>query len=798
MKQTIKVNILMKFLMLAVYTTCVFGTQAALQITNNPTEVIPEREVNINGNSITVTYNISEIVEVIDNVESNMKHHSIPGFGQCSEEGKPMLPMRIDTFRVPYGFDITLSTFVGQQQTLPCIYSGVPTPEFENSPNPKSLVQTSSFEGIFPAQNCEILTSYNLRGEKIIEIAVSPIQYDFSNGEATITPNLSYTIKYTPSESMYTLNNNANLTKSQSTNNTFLDEFLTSALVENVNEIGGFNLCDTEGFEGSVGYIVLTTDKYLDYVKYFERWKKILGYTTHIISRPTWNNHTEVLSAIRECRKMNDNIQYLLIIGDYDDVPSMISYRLSKSHCYDGLYGTLPEGGFIPDIYIGRIPVNNTTEINNVLKKLIWTEMCPIIDENFYKNAVHCAKFEIKDNAPNMEDRRFVLTSEEIRDYVHTKGITSTRFYNADSNANPQYYSNKYSFGQAIPAELQIPNFNWDCNVSDIIKQINNGCLYALYRGHGLRTGWAGVGLYTSTLPQLSNNELYPIIFSITCLTGKFNENCFAEQILKMPEAGALAVIASSEASLSGYNDSLIEGMFDAIWPSPGLLPRFNDPSIGFISKTPNPTYRLGHILEQGLFRMNEQWGTVDKDRVKYQYELFHLFGDPSMYFFTENPKQFSNVEISRDWRGIYVNTNGEPASISFYNSMTDTAHKYETDKIFYHTDDQENTIVCLTGHNRLTYLDGITIPLSEDFGYTPSYRGNAVTYSSIGDLHSITPETSFVTISDINGKIIKSIDTESDINISDVEFPSNIIQGVYIVTKYVDGVIKDTKKIII
>lgn len=773
-----------------------FGSTAEVTVVDAVQCAVPDRNVEVVDNSITVSYTFPEIREVTVPADSSLVYHSIPGFGQCNEAGKPMLPMRIDTFRVPYGYEVSIAVANGDSRSVSCRYAGAAEALTDSSGESPLLTEASPYEGVFPAATGSILSTYTLRGETLAEVVVSPMQYDYESGTATINGSVTYTLTFSPMEAVLSTDSDRG---GIAYSDRHLSEFLANSLVVNPNKIGGASLADTDGFEGSVGYIIVTTDEYLDAVRNFERWKNILGYTTHIISRPKWSSGSEVLAAIRECRRMNDDIQYLIIFGDNDDVPSMTSNRY-KEHLTDSYFGTMPNSGFIPDIYIGRVPVGGIGEANAVINKIVRAEMCPVEEEDFYRNAIHCAKFDIGKNGRNIEDRRFVLTSEEIRNYVYTKGINAHRFYSADGIANPQFFSNYYSFGQAIPAELQRPSFPWSCSSMDIVDKFNEGCFYAFYRGHGTVSGWAGVGLYSSSLSKLSNDELFPTVFSITCLTGKFDDNCFAEQLLRKRDAGASSVIAASEVSYSGYNDSLIEGMMDAIWPNPGLLPRFNIPQIGNVTQTPAIVKRLGHILEQGLFRMNEQWGTYSKNTSLYQYEVFHLFGDPSMYFFTEKPIDFSDVEIVRDETGIHVSTNGELASISFFNQATGTAYKYETDEIFFPTDDQKNTIVCLTGYNHRTYLNGIQTPIAEEPELSPAIirctsKNNAV--ASVKVFPGNISRNITVSISDITGRHICSTSLQTDMNAADLELPLAEAGGVYVVSLCVDGTVVDTKKII-
>ena len=95
--------------------------------------------------------------------------------------------------------------------------------------------------------------------------------------------------------------------------------------------------------------------------------------------------------------------------------------------------------------------------------------------------------------------------------------------------------------------------------------------------------------------------------------------------------------------SYSGHNDAMALGMFDAIWPglsTNGLMQKYND------ALTPlSPTFELGQILDQGLYRMSETFGAGSAGQIgkKHTYKIFHCFGDPSMMIYTEKPTNFTN-----------------------------------------------------------------------------------------------------------------------------------------------------------
>ena len=175
---------------------------------------------------------------------------------------------------------------------------------------------------------------------------------------------------------------------------------------------------------------------------------------------------------------------------------------------------------------------------------------------------------------------------------------------------------------------------------SDITNEINNGKFYVLHRDHGFNdgSGWAHPRYVVSDINKLNNDDELPVVFSMNCFTGKFNEDeCFAEAFIRRENGGCVGIFAASNESYSGYNDALVMGMFDAIWSNPGLNPEFGSGGNNVYIQTPPDIYSLGDVLNHGLVRMEETWRGA-KSYHQYSNEIFIYFGDPAMKIWTVQP----------------------------------------------------------------------------------------------------------------------------------------------------------------
>ena len=635
------------------------------------------------SDSIVVTYDFSFAKIIEDDLYEGTIWWQIDGFSINDISGEAALPVKLDSYEIPVGYTATItvvdSSYVDYGYELtparqPLVDSGN---EFYTKDN---VIAISAYSGFAPNSVIDASETQIYRKTHIQKIRVFPIQYDSSNKKVRAYTRIKYKITYTPEPSINVASEDA-LGNSIST------------------------LSDTSD-SNRQDYLIITTNKYLDAASRFAEWKKLLGFNVHLAVNDSWTS-SSIKTAVANTYQSYPNLYYLLIIGDHEDVPGENS--ITKYPCVTDLYYGCLDGNndYTPDIYRGRISVSTLEEANVVIDKIINYEKTPPINSSFYNTGVNCSYFQ-DTNCDGYADRRFAQTSEDIRDYLISQGKTIERIYCTGGNVTPLYWNN----GENVPTELLKPTFAWDGNYTDIINAINSGRFYVFHRDHGGEIAWGDPYFTTNHINQLSNGHLLPIVFSINCLTGKFNYNgtCFAESFLRKQDGGCVAIYAATEKSLTGYNNALAIGMFDAIWNNPGLKVSVSS-GYPLGEETPAPTYRLGQILDQGLNRMQEIF-TANLTYNKYQREIYHCFGDPSMRIYTSQPTEFSNVTVNRVIGNVTVNLSGVTADITFYDHRTGEVLCHRgASSASYSTRLPQFVSVCVSDHNKIPYIDNGTIP---------------------------------------------------------------------------------------
>ncbi len=601
----------------------------------------PLRSVIDHGvNGIEVSYSFSDPQQFQkSNKNTDYVMLSIMDFSHLQEVGKPALPSHIDLVAVPDGADykLVINNDIAMVKASAMVYpalkpardtQGAAEPEFEIN---KSFYNT---DAVYPQQSVTIIGEMKYRGIRMLKVQVCPVQYNPATSKLYIHSDISYEIEF----------NGANrYTDYSKHTKTFMDNIQNYPLNN-----GSFSKESNQYYSqnaanpsvGSKNYIIITHSNFAAAADSIANWKRQLGYSVEVVSASSWTTADVKTAVHTRFQNWTPKPDYLLIIGDDEDVPAETYYTDANEAFGSDLYYVCMDGNgdFVPDMAKGRISPSDAANAMMQVQKIINYERNPIQDSAFYTNGLNCAQFQ-DDNEDSYADRRFLHTSEDIRDYVLTKGYNSQRIYYTDSDVTPLNYNNGYySNGQALPTVLlKSSGFSWNGGATEIASAINQGKFFVFHRDHGFAggSGWAHPYFVNSKISNLNNGDKLPVVFSINCHTGEFTlPSCFAETFMRRANGGSVGIFAASYYSYSGYNDGLSLGLIDGLWSNPGLVPNFGNGGVSNPNLTThNDIIKMGDLMNHSLTRMVQTWGSS-----KYTNELFHYFGDPAMRIWKQKP----------------------------------------------------------------------------------------------------------------------------------------------------------------
>ncbi len=803
-----------------------YSTRTTVPSTTVP---MPQRDVvTLEDGSIRVTYTFTGALLKPDDVYPGRYWWTIGGFGFTETSSSPALPVRIDVFPVPAGKIPTLKniTYLNNPFFRYGLAPGrVPLDENDTEgytqSNVKPLLGSNTQ---VPVKNVYIHSMDSYRGENIVRVAVFPIKYQDGTTDVLTFKQISYTVSFEDddSESPVLMVDGSDIERAR--DDYFPYHFLLAPPSGgSYPTVGGDSGSGESGSGGTKwnlakevkkSYLVLTTDRLISSTTDFVTWKRKQGFNVIVESAPEWTYKT-AKAKVDQVFTENPDLYHLLIVGGHEDVPGrLIASRISGlgTHYTDYYYsykGSSLEK--MPDISVGRIPFTDLLECENVLKKICRYEKGGFsVDDQAKFTSI--AYFEDRDK-DGYEDKRFALTGNEIYDYatvIHR--LDGERIFKAESDVNPNYWNKtKFADGTVIPTALRKPTFAWNGSATDIQNSINGGCSILTYRGHGLVNQWESLKYYTSNIRALENSQL-PMVLSICCLTGKYDaSDCFASTFLSSEKNGCVGVIASSEKAYPGYTDSFVEGMIDAIWPSPGLVPRFGV-SVGTPSVTPIGLRAIGDIMNQGFMRMSETYGVVSADYKTLTKEEFHLFGDPSMTLNFQKKAWARNIitkiertPISDERDDTLLGTPLQSSSITvslersayigLYNTVTKESKMYYGQMLWYLSDDDpDNWAVTIYDYDLVPYLElkyeigaeiiGPILPINPTIAKISSSTTTCNVMLDDMDEISAQPE---LEVRNTYGAVVSRTQCEEGVSDYSIDI-SGLNSGIYVVSLSLEG----------
>ncbi len=421
-------------------------------------------------------------------------------------------------------------------------------------------------------------------------------------------------------------------------------------------------------------FMIFAHTDFLDAAQRLAEWKTGRGMVTRVIEVGPRNMDTkeEIKARIKnhfdEC---DIRPSFVLLLGDAEFVPTWTMPRpiLQGDMATDQPY-TCMDADPIQDIAIGRIPVDTAEQAEWAVDRIKAYEGTPPTDCDFYRKVTLAAQFDccVFEGLLGQEYINPTWVSEYLRNHFQAAGYSVERIYDVTEwddrmynvlglDSTPRFFMNGLFLGY-LPGSFDIApgmGFDWDNNGNDVAEAINDGRLLVWGICHGSRGGWAAPDFNTNTITSgaLHNGEKIPVIFSINCSSGYFDNEIdpeqpddeveFVEELWRHHDRGAIGVFAATRTSYTHVNECLSQGYADAIIPS------VND-----VIGNSTPIRRLGKIWLHGAQYL---WLYACVNSSPYsnyyvdQMWLYQFFGDPTVEVWLDCPEAATpplTVEVFR------------------------------------------------------------------------------------------------------------------------------------------------------
>jgi len=522
---------------------------------------------------------------------------SFPGCSHVSVQGHPALPIKSVVVKLPRNTVLVEISVAGMTSVgVPGRYMVAPALK------PRVISDDAETKVVGDGSGVEVPSEDSLFSEPLSEIYDSSISYpaelfDFysSRGrEYNYVMIYFYPVKFSPLEGGLTLIDEA----------TFDVEYTTEAE-------GAQPLVDP-----SLDEVIVTAPAYETEANNLAAWRNATQVRTSVFNT-SWiysnyggvDNPEKIRNFIGDMFN-NRGINYVLLFGDVDDVPTRFAYvpdgddaggpdgiEVPTDYYYECLEGTWDTNGdgkyadlasdnfaqidFIPDVSVGRLSVDGTTA-GYVVDKIIEYEKN--IDSAWSDKIVLAGTDPFKDDAG--------AEGEILKDYV--EGTVQGNF--------TEFTKLYETLG--------------NLSASAISNNINLGCGGVNFAGHGNYGLWSleGAGYYTnSDAAGLTNGNKLPLVATMACLTAGFDSmyntgNCIGEEFLRNPNGGTAAYVGATRTAWGYVGAGITAGLAGELdwrfWESyelgitqPG--PMLSEAKVRYIASHPLNTLHDGYYLDE-------------------------------------------------------------------------------------------------------------------------------------------------------------------------------------------------------
>ena len=521
--------------------------------------------LNINGQKTEIIFEAPEI-KIEKDEEGFSKFITDDMIGTTMEDNFPELPIHSSMFQMTPGMEYDIEYEVLSSYLIEDI-------------NFKSL--NNNQNSIYPNDNISLSEPLIMRGLVLGQISFIPYKYSFENKTLEVYEAVQITISESHNSEF----------------NYFVPE-KRSYIFEELYENFVINYTRSDRSEDyqipSILYICGGNSINNAYFQDLINWRHKQGYiVTAVSTSETGSSENNINNYIANAYTTWENPPEIVgLVGDVGGSYNIDcdSYQWSGySGASDVIYTYIEGNDLLPEVVIGRISANGTSELYNIINKTIKYEKAQEqTDLGWFDRAGLVGD-------PTSSGWSCAITNQYINQLMSTYGFSDIDL-DIDGGGS------------------QLDEF--------LIDQFNRGIMYYNYRGY-----YYGAGSYPPSNNQLSNGYYTPFVSTITCGTGDFSSTSSSEGFVRLgsvndPKGAVAAVGTSTTGTHTAYNNIVDMGLYAGLFS--------------------NSITHAGSAVTSGRLALFETYPSNPGDCVGAFSAWNNLIGDPALHLWTDEPKDFN------------------------------------------------------------------------------------------------------------------------------------------------------------
>lgn len=558
----------------------------------------------------------------------------IPGYQQTGIVGAPSLPVMNRILEVPHGGAVSVQVTSRSVRKVDLVAEGYEAPVFPRqapqvktgAPNAFAWDQRTYLVGGFQQDAMAQVEEIGmLRDKRLVLLKLAPVGYDPVSGVLEVHDELQVEVTVEGADLAATADHKARYASPYFANmaSNLLVPPAVAALEPEVAGPRTYAVVADEAFRGPL-------EPFLD-------WKRRQGFdviltTTAEVSADASAIQTHVHGLYNQPADGHKAPDFLLLVGDHDNVPAKQTGSGWSGHITD-LYFSAVTDDYLPDILSGRLSARTTAELVPQLEKLLEYERFEMADPSYLQ--------------------RVALTAGWDSSHAVEWGYPQINY------GTENYFNGDHGFTD-VSVFLSAGAHQ---NQSEIVSTISSGVAFYNYTAHGSETSFADPTFTIADVEGLQNEGKYGLILANCCVTGSFNRSkCFGESWLRAPGRGAIGYIGGSNNTYWDEDLWFGNGFYSIAHPNAGGdAPAKADTGIGAYDHA----FEAPHATAASLMVAgNLAVEASNTSRKLYYWEVYHLFGDPSLQVWmgvpSENPVQHP-ARLEDPAQGIVIS--GAPGS---------------------------------------------------------------------------------------------------------------------------------------
>ena len=339
-------------------------------------------------------------------------------------------------------------------------------------------------------------------------------------------------------------------------------------------------------------YIIITPSQFVNTLQPFADWRQQKGLNVKVVElQQIYSEFPDSLKpySIRDFISYtltywsDPKPKYILLVGNSEllpdyKVPSMFADTTHRedSVAIDEWYSVNSyQSDTKPDVELGRLPVNNEQELNNIIDKTIYFE-----DSLSFK--------------------------DYNTDFLFLTDKTQPALFEDQAN---KFISNTVPFDFSIDTIFAGQDSIVERTREKLFGALNSGTLFLSYYGHGAPYTWSKYNIFTvGDVNSLKKNNL-PFIFTAAACEQSFdypNDSSIVRKLLVLDKSGTVASVNSTGLNYIGLGSDFLNSFYNYL---------FNNQNVS-----------LGEATLHAKFSLENS--STSKDAIPRRYTLL---GDPAL-----------------------------------------------------------------------------------------------------------------------------------------------------------------------